>query len=91
MRIPVTVWTILLAATTVTAGLVGSAMASGENKPPQDNEDFVHGAPASPTRTWLLSAGGRIYDTWWDALGRKKPEGNHPAHPKDSKRSGANT
>lgn len=54
-------------------------------------QEFVHGAPASPSPTWTISAGGRIYDTWWDALDRKKPTGNHPAYPATSKRSGANT
>lgn len=56
-----------------------------------DQQNVVHGAPAKPSKTWLLSAGGRIYDTWWDALDRKKPEGTHPAYPATGKRSGATT
>ncbi len=53
--------------------------------------DFIHGAPSQPTESWLRAAGGRIYDNWWDALDRKKPEGTHPAYPKAGKRAGTNT
>ncbi len=65
------------------------AMAEPEHSPDQQN--VVHGAPAKPTPVWKLSAGGRIYDNWWEALDRKKPEGTNPAYPKNSKRSGATT
>jgi len=54
-------------------------------------QDFVHGAPQKPSRAFDLAAGGRIYDTWWDALDRKKPEGNHPAYPATAQRKGATT
>lgn len=53
--------------------------------------DFVHGAPADASPTWTLSAGGRIYDTWWEALDRKKPTSTNPAYPATGKRTGANT
>jgi mono/diheme cytochrome c family protein len=53
--------------------------------------EFVHGAPPQPTEAWLRAAGGRIYDNWWEALDRKKPEGTHPAYPSSGKRTGANT
>ncbi|MDP3689790.1 c-type cytochrome [Bradyrhizobium sp.] len=53
--------------------------------------DFVHRAPPQPTEIWLRAAGGRIYDNWWDALDRRKPEGTHPAYPGAGKRTGANT
>jgi len=56
-----------------------------------DQQTVVHGAPKEPTKIWTLSAGGRIYDTWWDALDRKKPEGTNPAYPKAGKTSGAAT
>ncbi len=52
---------------------------------------FVHGAPDAPSRAWTLAAGGRIYDTWWDALDRKKPKVTNPAYPAEGKRSGATT
>lgn len=54
-------------------------------------QDFVHGAPQQPSRAWTLAAGGRIYDTWWDALDRKKPEGTNPSYPAAGKRTGATT
>ena len=53
--------------------------------------DFIHRAPPQPTEIWLRAAGGRIYDNWWEALDRKKPESTHPAYPKTGQRSGANT
>ena len=52
----------------------------------------VHGAPEkNPSSAWTLAAGGRIYDNWWLALGRKKPEGSHPAYPKTGQATGENT
>ena len=57
----------------------------------QRQQDFVHGAPEKPSDTWLLAAGGRIYDTWWDALDRKKPEAGNPAYPANGQRKGATT
>lgn len=54
-------------------------------------EGFVHGAPSQPSRAWTLAAGGRIYDTWWEALDRKKPEGTNPSYPANGKRTGATT
>ena len=56
-----------------------------------DLTDFIHRAPSQPTETWLRAAGGRIYDNWWEALDRPKPEGTHPAYPKTGQRTGANT
>jgi thiosulfate dehydrogenase len=53
--------------------------------------EFIHGAPSQPSEVWLRAAGGRIYDNWWEALDRKKPEGTHPAYPSAGKRAGANT
>jgi thiosulfate dehydrogenase len=53
--------------------------------------EFIHGAPPQPTEVWLRAAGGRIYDNWWDALDRKKPEATHPSYPSSGKRAGANT
>lgn len=88
----------LLAAVFVLA--LGSALhaeeakRSGEEHSGEEHSglaDFIHGAPSRPTEAWLRSAGGRIYDNWWDALDRKKPESTHPAYPKGGQRSGANT
>lgn len=44
-------------------------------------QQFVHGAPSIPSEAWTLAAGGRIYDTWWDALDRPQPEETNPAYP----------
>lgn len=49
---------------------------------------FLHGAPSDPSETWILSAGGRIYDNWWEALGRPKPKGTHPGYPVAAKTPG---
>lgn len=57
----------------------------------EEAQDFVHGAPASPTDTWLLAAGGRIYDKWWDALDRDEPMADNPAYPEVGQKSGSNT
>lgn len=44
-------------------------------------QEYIHGRPDNPTEAWTLAAGGRIYDTWWDALDREEPEGTHPSYP----------
>lgn len=64
-----------------------------KNDAPHDPEaqDIVHGSPANPSEGWLLAAGGRIYDKWWEALDRKKPEGTHPSYPSAGKKTGADT
>lgn len=54
-------------------------------------QSFVHGAPDDPSEAWTLAAGGRIYDNWWDALDRNKPQSTHPRYPAQGKVSGANT
>jgi thiosulfate dehydrogenase len=54
-------------------------------------QSFVHGAPDKPSRPWLLAAGGRIYDTWWNALDRKRPRETNPAYPSTGKRTGSTT
>ena len=54
-------------------------------------QDFIHGAPEIPSDPWLLSAGGRIYDNWWNALDRTAPEETNPAYPASAKKSGAST
>ncbi len=46
------------------------------------NEAYVFGVPAQPSRTWELSAGGRLYDNWMAALGTiSPPTATHPAWP----------
>lgn len=52
---------------------------------------FVHGAPQVPSLEWMMAAGGRIYDNWWDALDRPEPEGTNPAYPASAKQEGPAT
>jgi thiosulfate dehydrogenase len=54
-------------------------------------QSYVHGAPDKPSRAWTLAAGGRIYDTWWDALDRRRPRETNPNYPSTGKRNGSNT
>src|SRR5688572_23989411 len=42
---------------------------------------FLHGAPTDAADSWALSSGGRMYDNWWEALGRTKPKTTHSAYP----------
>lgn len=58
---------------------------------PPEAQSFVHGAPADPSEPWLIAAGGRIYDNWWEALDRKAPENTHPSYPTAGKKSGKDT
>ncbi len=44
-------------------------------------QDFIHGEPEYPSEAWVLAAGGRIYDNWWNALDRTPPETTNPAYP----------
>jgi len=69
--------------------LPATAQVSGEHF--TEAQDFVHGAPAEPSEAWLLAAGGRIYDKWWEALDRDEPEGDNPAYPALGQKSGSNT
>jgi thiosulfate dehydrogenase len=81
---------VLLSPTAASSQIQGDKPASD----PQSHgtlADFIHRAPSQPAESWLRAAGGRIYDNWWDALDRKKPEGTHPAYPTAGKRAGANT
>ncbi len=52
--------------------------AAGQAK---DRQDFVVGGPEDATQTWLISSGGRLYDNWYAALGKKGPQSTHPSWP----------
>ncbi len=56
-------------------------------------QDFAHGQPTVPSEAWMRSAGGRIYDNWWDALDREEPKSTNPAYPTavNKKVTGADT
>lgn len=71
----------------------GFALADEDDDYEHDDEaqEFVHGAPASPSDAWILAAGGRIYDNWWEALDREEPDGTHPSYPAAGGQQGATT
>lgn len=82
----------------ILCGLVLSAPQdgyAGEPAEPQEHgphqQEFVHGAPQVPSVEWLMAAGGRIYDNWWEALDREKPEGTNPVYPENAEQEGAVT
>ncbi len=85
--------TFLVRAIVVSACLIWANATVAEEKAKHSSplQQFVHGAPEVATTPWLLAAGGRIYDNWWDALDRKKPKDTNPAYPASGKRSGSTT
>jgi len=81
-------------ALTLATVVVACNPAAADQKPAAHDtsvQAYVHGAPQDPTKAWTQAAGGRIYDTWWDALDRKKPQNANPAYPATGKRTGATT
>ncbi len=61
-------------------------------KPLVDLQDYMTGGPEEPSRLWMLASGGRLYDRWYGALGKKGPTTNHPAWPAENTNlSGADT
>jgi len=71
-----------------TCGLSVPSLAEEKLKHATDERDAVF---VEPTSQWMIAAGGRIYDNWWDALDKKKPEGTHPSYPSNGQVKGANT
>ncbi len=64
--------------------------------PPQkqlvDLQDYMTGGPEQPSQLWILASGGRLYDRWYAALGKKGPTTNHPSWPAENTNlSGADT
>jgi thiosulfate dehydrogenase len=55
------------------------------------DSEFLFAAPADASEAWVRAKGGLIYDNWWEALNRPKPNSTHPAYPKSGKESGAVT
>ena len=76
-------------------GSTGSVLADENIDYPHkiEAQEYVHGSPTVPSEAWTLAAGGRIYDTWWDALDREAPTDTNPAYPAtvNTKQTGANT
>ncbi|WP_026381599.1 hypothetical protein [Afifella pfennigii] len=56
------------------------------------HDNYIYGRPAQPSRAWMLSMGGRIYDNWWLALNVPAPQGTHPSWPaSNTEKSGDTT
>ena len=51
-------------------------------------QSYVFGQPDEPSRAWVLSYGGRLYDQWWAVLLQEPPEGTHPSYPATGERQG---
>jgi mono/diheme cytochrome c family protein len=50
------------------------------------------GGPEQPSQLWVMASGGRLYDRWYAALGKKGLTTNHPSWPSDNTNlSGADT
>ncbi len=75
--------------------LLGSSMSAfadgNDYSHSEEAQDYIHGDPELPSDTWVLSAGGRIYDNWWNALDKDEPVGTHSAYPATAKKSGTTT
>ncbi len=57
-----------------------------------DLQDYMTGGPEQPSQLWILASGGRLYDRWYAALGKKGPTSNHPSWPaENTNASGAET
>jgi thiosulfate dehydrogenase len=80
-----------MAVAVVSLAWCGSAFAQEKKEHGAEAQSFVHGAPGDPSEAWTLAAGGRIYDNWWEALDRKKPQSGHPSYPAEGKAEGPGT
>jgi thiosulfate dehydrogenase len=54
-------------------------------------QSYIFGRPDSPSESWMLAYGGRLYDMWWGVLFQEPPETTHPAYPESGQQSGAMT
>ncbi|MBE0414719.1 cytochrome c [Yoonia sp.] len=83
------------AAIAISVTLFTGAASAQVSVEPQEHgpaqQEFVHGAPQLPSLEWILAAGGRIYDNWWEALDRDPPEGTNPAYPASAQQEGEAT
>lgn len=88
-----TTTTMTLFAAIALAASSGAVLSDEDHDYDHDAEaqEFVHGAPSHPSDAWVLAAGGRIYDNWWEALDREEPEGTHPTYPSAGKQDGEST
>ncbi len=68
--------------------VIGSTLLGASER--KNNSDYVYGVPAAPSKTWILSAGGRLYDNWMTALGVEGPNSTHPAWPSSNNKKTGN-
>ncbi len=54
-------------------------------------ENWLKTEPQNPSRDWLISYGGRLYDNWFDSLLQWTPVSTHPSYPKAGKQKGPDT
>ncbi len=74
----------LAAALMLTSG-ASVAFASSDHDHKGHSVDYVDGYPDSPSQTWVMSFGGRLYDSWFEALGKDEPKTTNPAWPASNK------
>jgi thiosulfate dehydrogenase len=55
------------------------------------SRDWLGGIPAAPTEDWEIGFGGRLYDSWYEALDIDEPDMKHPAYPSAGEADGAAT
>ena len=61
-----------------------TAQAPSPPKPVVDLQDYMTGGPEDPSQLWMLASGGRLYDRWYAALGKKGPTTTHPSWPAEN-------
>jgi mono/diheme cytochrome c family protein len=76
---------------TFAACLLAGAAAAQEHDESY-HADFIFGAPADPSQSWVMTRGGRLYDNWYATQGLDAPEDTHAAWPaSNTKHSGSTT
>ena len=54
---------------------------ASDQKDESYHQDYIYGAPETPSESWMISLGGRLYDNWYDTLGVDGPARTHPSWP----------
>ncbi len=81
---------IFFASTLASAVLANSSFAGSEveqryekkqEKLDERHREYVYGEPDAPTAAWVISSGGRMYDSWMNALDIEAPKETHPSWP----------
>lgn len=69
----------------------GGAIADEKTRKVDASRDWLGGIPAAPTEDWMIAFGGRMYDSWYNALDKDEPKATHPSYPKEGHKKGAAT